>query len=222
MLPVITMSRRGVNEDEATALVIKARAIAAKYPMDVAVLSALAEAEHDAGNEVEAIAAADRALAIDPSAKNALLQKGLALFERASDADDRRAAYTAAMQPFEALNRLESDHPFPLIYGYRGYLARGEVPPQAARTALVRAARLAPFDHGLAFEVGSLFASEGSVAAAVGVLQPIAGNPHGDALSVLAKALIKYLDGKPEGVPVSLAGFERAVEQAKASEQPAR
>jgi tetratricopeptide (TPR) repeat protein len=222
MLPVITVSKRGVNEDQAKALVIKARAIAAKYPADVAVLSALAEAEHDAGNEIEAIAAADRALAIDPAAKDALLQKGLALFARASDADDRRAAYTAAMQPFEALNRLESDHPFPLIYGYRGYLARGEVPPQPARTALVRAARLAPFDLGLAFEVGSLFASEGSVAAAVGVLQPIAGNPHGDELSVLAKALIKYLDGKPEGVPVSLAGFARAVDQAEASDQPVR
>jgi tetratricopeptide (TPR) repeat protein len=221
MLPVITVSKRGVDEAQGKALITKARAIAAKYPADLAVLSALAEAEHDAGNYDAAITAAEKALAIDPAAKDALLQKGLSLFDRASDADDARAAYAEAMKPFETLNQLEGDHPIPLIYLYRGYGARGEIAPQPARSALVRAARLAPFDLGLACEVGSLFASEGSIAAAVSVLQPIAGNPHADALTVQAKALIKYLDGKPEGVPVSLSGFARAVEEAEEGDKPA-
>lgn len=220
MLPVIIVSKRGVNKDEAVSLVTKARAIAAEYPQDVTVLSALAEAEYDADNKDAAIAAADRALAIDSAAKDALLQKGLSLFALAVDTDDPSGAYTAAMAPFEALNRLEPDHPLPLIYQYRVHLARGEVPQQPARNALVRAARLAPFDLGLAFEVGSLVASEGSIAAAVGVLQPVAGSPHGGRLSAHAKALIEYLDGKPEGVPLNLAGFARAVDQAEASDQP--
>jgi tetratricopeptide (TPR) repeat protein len=207
MLPVITKSKRGVDREQARALVTEARAIAARYPQDVAVLSALSEAEHDAGNNVEAVAAADRALAINPAAKDALVQKGLALFELANDADDRDTAYAAAMEPFDALSRLEGDHPYPLIYRYRSYLARGAIPPQPARTGLVRAARMAPFDSGLAYQVGSLFASEGSVAAAIGVLQPVAANPHGDSLSEQARAMIAYLADKPEGVPVSFAAF---------------
>ncbi len=77
------------------------------------------------------------------------------------------------------------------------------MPPQSARSALVKAARLAPFDLGLAFQVGHLFASEGSVAAAIGVLQPIAANPHGSALSRQAQSTIEFLRTQPEGVPVN-------------------
>lgn len=220
MLPVIIVSKRGVDEERAASLVVKARAIAADYPQDVAVLAALAEAEHDSGNHSAAISAADKALLIDPMAKDAMLQKGLALFALAGEADEPKIAYSAAMSPFKALNALEVDHPYPLIYQYRSYLARGEIAPQTARSGLVRAARLAPFDLGLAFQVGSLFASEGSVEAAISALQPIAGNPHGDTLSLQAKALIEYLDGKPEGVPVSLAEFSRAFEMSNATKKP--
>ena len=71
MMPVRIRSRRGVDEDQAKALLTEARAVAARFPDDPAVLSALAEAEHDAGNDKEAIAAADGALAKDPSQVNA-------------------------------------------------------------------------------------------------------------------------------------------------------
>ncbi|QDM41695.1 hypothetical protein [Altererythrobacter sp. TH136] len=72
---------------------------------------------------------------------------------------------------------------------------------------LVKAARLAPFDLGQAFQVGHLFASEGSVAAAIGVLQPIAANPHGSALSRQAQSTIEFLRTQPEGVPVNFGSY---------------
>lgn len=218
MLPVIIRSKRGVDEAQAKDNLVKAQAVASQYPQDAAVLSALAEAEHDAGNLEAAITVADRALAVDPAAKNALVQKGLALFAQAEDADDLDAAYTKAMEPFVRLKGLESDHPYPLMYEIQAYYGRGEIPPQAPRSALVRAAKLAPFDLGLAYQVGQLFASEGSVKAAIGALQPIAADPHQGSFTARAKAMIAYLETKPEGVPV---GFAELFNSSKEPEEAA-
>eukprot|EP01041_Mallomonas_annulata_P029877 gene29877-51939_t len=66
MMPIILESKRGVDEESAKVLLPKAQAVAAKYPDDPAVLAALAEAEHDAGNYTEALAAADKALIAAP------------------------------------------------------------------------------------------------------------------------------------------------------------
>lgn len=207
MLPIIITSKRGVDEEEAKALLGEARAIAAKHGQDAAVLAALAEAEYDAGNHAESIAAADRAIAIDPTAKNAFVQKGLAMFALAPNADDPDAAYSAAMKPFQALNKLENDHPYPLIYFYRSYSERGREPSENARHALQRAAELAPFDQGLAWEAGQMLAQEGRVADAIFHLAPLAGNPHGGRAAAHANALIAFLGNKPDGTPVNLAEF---------------
>lgn len=221
MLPTIMASKRGVDDEQAKALVTAARTIAAKHH-DPAVLAALAEAEFDAGNRPEAIAAADRAIALDPAAKNAFVQKGLALFATVEDADDRDAAYLTAMRPFQALNRLENDHPYPLIYFYRSFTERGKDPPETARHALERAADLAPFDQGLAWEAGQMLAQEGSVAASIGRLSPLAANPHGGGLARLAQAMITFLGDKPEGVRVDLSNFAGPVPEIQAtSEEPA-
>lgn len=204
MIPVIMVSKRGVDREQATALLAKARQIAARHPADAAVLAALAEAEYDAGNRAEAIAAADRAIAADPQAKNAYVQKGLAMFALAAEADDSKAAYTRAMAPFQALNKLETDHPYPLIFYYRSFTERGEMPNETARHALERASTLAPFDLGLAFETAQMLALEGSVAAAVQTLQPIASSPHGGSFAAGAKDLMEFLRAQPDGKPVDL------------------
>ena len=211
MLPVITTSKRGVNDEQAAALLVKARAIAARYPQDAAVQAALAEAEFDAGNHAEAIAAADRAIASDAASKNALVQKGLAMFALAEDADDAGAAYKAAMAPFQALNRLEADHPYPLIYYYRSFAERGAEPNETARHALERASTLAPFDLGLAVSTGQMLAQEGKVGGAVATLQPVAASPHGGGIAAAAKAMIEFLRTQPEGEPVDFSKFAPAI-----------
>ena len=201
MMPVILESRAGVDRAEAAALVPAAREVAARFPKDAGVLAALAEAEYDAGNDAEAIAAADRAIAADPETKNAYVQKGYALFRQALEADDGAAAYTAAVKPFTALNRLENDHPLPLIYFYRSFAARGEAPPEQARHALERAAQLAPFDQALGMEVAVMLAAEGQPQLASYFLAPLAANPHGGKLASVAAELMTTLATAPEGQP---------------------
>lgn len=202
MMDVIIRSKRGVDDEKAETLARKARLIAAKYPNDPAVLEALAEAEYDAGNDDAAIAAADRSIAADQRSKNAYVQKGFALFRKAKDADDKDAAYSAAMQPFEALNALEADHTQPLIYYYRSFTHRGIAPPEGAKAALERATQLAPFDKDLAIEVAAMFALGGDPVLASYLLGPVAADPHGRKKARLAQAMIDFLKGKPAGRPV--------------------
>lgn len=204
MMPVIVRSRRGVDEKIASEVLAEARAIAGTYTNDANVQAALAEAEYDAGNDAEAIAAADRAIAADPKTENAYVQKGYALFRQARDSNDPTSAYAKAMGPFFRLNKLEPDHPLPLIYTYRSFQLRGIEPNENARHALERASIVAPFDLGLTFEVGTMLAKEGKIALARNFLQPVAASPHGGTVARIARSMIAQLDGKPEGEPVTL------------------
>ena len=199
MLPIIIRSKRGVDRETAQEVLADAREVAVAFPGDAGVLAALAEAEFDAGHDDAAIAAADAALAIDPAVKNALVQKGYALFRKAADADDEDAAYAAAMEPFAALNALEQDHPLPLIYYYRSFVERGQAPSENARHALERAAELSPFDHSLAMNAGVMQAREGKIAIARRTLGPIAADPHGGGMARAAQAFLDDLSDVPEG-----------------------
>lgn len=98
MMDVRIVSQRGVTREQALELVVEAREIAARFPNDPGVLTALAEAEYDAGNDDAAIMAADRAIAIDPMRPNAYVQKGYALFRKAENADDPETAYSEAIK----------------------------------------------------------------------------------------------------------------------------
>jgi len=198
MMPVRVRSRRGVDREEALELLGEARAVAARFPADPAVLAALAEAEYDAGNDAEAIAAADAALALDPSQVNAYVQKGYALFRRAAEAEDRVAAYRAAVAPFVALNQLENDHPLPLIYYFRSFAESGRRPPETAVQGLERAAELAPFDLGLRLNLASHQLAEGRIEEARGNFLPIAYSPHGGRMAEGARTVVERIDdGSP-------------------------
>lgn len=201
IMPLRMRSQRGVTREEALELLPDVQKVAKQYPNDPAVLTVLAEAEVDAGNNAAAIAAANAAIALDPKQRNAYVQKGYALFREAIDAEDPDSAYKAAMAPFSALNALENDHPLPLIYYYRSFVARGKEPPEQARHALERAAELAPFDHGLWVNVGAMQAAEGKIALAKESLSPVAANPHGGRTAVRAEALIAALQNATEGEP---------------------
>lgn len=201
ILPLVIRSQRGVSKEEAAKIVEEARKVANRFPEDAYVHAALAEAEFDAGEDERAVAAADRAIASNPNVKNAYVQKGYALFRQASEAADQAAAYKAAMVPWTQLNKLENDHPLPLLYYYRSYAARGIEPPDRARHALERAAQLAPFDRGLWFETGLMQASEGRVDLAIASLSPLSVDPHGGAMAKQAGALIAAMKAAPKDRP---------------------
>ncbi|MEO0591432.1 MAG: DUF1570 domain-containing protein [Pseudomonadota bacterium] len=205
VMPLRMRSQRGVTRDQAEELVLDVRKVAARYPDDPGVLAALAEAEYDAGNDDAAIAAADRAITLDPSRVNAYVQKGYALFRLAKDAsdEDQDAAYKRAMEPFTALNQIENDHPLPLIYYYRSYAQRGIAPPENARLALENAALLAPFDQSLWFDVALLQMQEGKIELARNALQPLAFDPHGGSKGARMRELMDLLEKAPEGKPIT-------------------
>lgn len=211
-MDVIMRSKRGVNSEEAQDVLADARSVAASHPGSAHALAALAEAEYDAGNDDEAIAAAQRAIAIDPTITNAYVQQGYALFRKAEEADDKEAAYAAAMKPFTALNRLESDHTQPLIYYYRSFSRRGIEPPEGAKLALERATQLAPFDKDLAIETAMMKAAEGDPVIARYLLAPVAADPHGGRRGRVAAALMNVLAQTPDGATVDLGAVRAQIE----------
>ncbi len=198
MMDLRIVSQRGVGREEALELVTDARAIASKYPDDPGVLIALAEAEFDAGYSDAAIAAADRALALDPRQVNAYVQKGYALFRKAEESGEK-GAFNAAIAPFTALNKIENDHPLPLIYYYRKFIEEGAEPTENARHALERASQIAPFDQPLALNAALMLAGEGKIALARSKLHPLTSNPHGGTLSEVAAKYHAALEAVEEG-----------------------
>lgn len=220
-MPLVIRSKRGVDREEAAKIVAEMRTVAAGFPNDAGVLTALAEAEYDSGNHDAAIAAADRAIAIDPGAKNAYVQKGYALFAEAEDAEDVDKAYEAAIEPFSRLNALENDHPLPLIYYYRSYGERGRAPSDTAKHALERAYQLAPFDHSLAIDVAMMQAAEGQIALAAQMLAPVVADPHGGDRASFAKDMTASLRQSTEGEPFDFAAFEVQRRASEASAGPA-
>jgi tetratricopeptide (TPR) repeat protein len=194
MMPVIIRSRVGVDQELAAAILADAQSIAAQYPDDPAVLSALAEAEHDAGNYAAAITAADRALARNPKEVNAYVQKGFALAAQAEDADDPEAMWREVRSVFVGLNRIENDHPLPLIWFYRSYIEQNQKPTALAVQGLRRALELAPFDGGLRMIVAEDYADSGEIASAIATLRPLANNPHDSELTMAAASYMAALE----------------------------
>lgn len=197
VMPVVIRSRRGVDDAQAKALLPEARAIAARFPKDAAVLSALAETEYDAGNDRESIAAADAAIAADPATVNAYVQKGLSQFRLAQDAEDKDAAYKAVRKTFAALNHVENNHPLPLFYYYESFVRQGRMPPPLAQQGLERASELAPFDLGLRMTLAMQQLRVGERDKARRNLAPVAYNPHGGRLAESAHLVLQRMDSDP-------------------------
>ncbi len=196
MAPILIRSKRGVNQEQAAELLIDARQVAVQYPRDPAVLAALAEAEFDAGNDAEAIAAADRALAMDLNSINAHIQKGYALARMAPDSEDEAAAWKQMRRQFVKLNKIENDHPIPLIQFYRSYREQGIKPPTIAVDGLARALELAPYDNDLRWMMANEFILQEKYDWAAHTLQPLAYSPHQSDMTERALALLKETEAK--------------------------
>src|SRR5690606_38989267 len=142
---------------------------------------------------------ADAALAKDKTQVNAYIQKGLALFELAQVAKpaDSAAAFARARTPFLALNRMEPDHPLPLIYNYRIAQLQGRGDNANAIKGLARAAEVAPFDGGLRMNLAMIQLRSGQRAVARWNLTPVAYNPHGGPMAQKAQEILARLDADP-------------------------
>jgi tetratricopeptide (TPR) repeat protein len=199
MMPVVVESKAGVTQEEAAALLPEARRIAAKHPDDPAVLAALAEAEFDAGNDDEAIAAAERALAIDRGQIDAYVQKGYALTRRVKTATLPNTAWKDVRSWWVKANKVENDHPIPLVQYYLSFVDQGERPSTAAVDGLEWAMQLAPFDGSLRWLVAAQMINDDRYADAATALAPLAYSPHPGEHTDRARRLLEEVEAKATG-----------------------
>jgi tetratricopeptide (TPR) repeat protein len=96
----------------------------------------------------EAIATADRALAVDPRSIVALTYKGWGTMEKAKDSPGS-ADWGAIRGYFSKANHLNPMAAEPLMLYYESYLKQGITPPAEAANGLLGALELAPEDGEL-------------------------------------------------------------------------
>jgi len=199
MMPTVIESKVGVTPEEALRLLPEARKVAALYSDEPTVLAALAEAEFDAGNNEAAVAAADRALAIDPKQINAHIQKGYALTRMVQSGALPKESWKDVRSQFVNANKVENDHPIPLMQFYLSYLEQGERPTKNAIAGLEWAMELAPFDASLRWLVAQQMVSDERFRDAVQTLAPLAYSPHPGEHTETARRLLKDVEARLEG-----------------------
>jgi tetratricopeptide (TPR) repeat protein len=198
VMPVVLRSKVGVTPEQALKLVPEARRIAARHPDDPAVLAALAEAEFDAGFDDAAIAAADRAIALDPNRINAHIQKGYALFARAKAGASSPESWKEVRGQFVKANQVEHDHPIPLVRFYLSYLEQGEPPTRNSVSGLEWAMQLAPFDPALRWMVVQQMIRDERLEEAARTVAPLAYSPHPGEHTERARQLLLEIESRIE------------------------
>jgi len=196
MMPTMIESKAGVDREEALQLVPEARKVAALYPDDTAVLSALAEAEFDAGNDDAAVAAADRAIAIDPKQINAHIQKGYAMARKVETGVLPKESWKDVRQQFIKANSVENDHPIPLVQFYLTYRKQGIPPTKNAIDGVEWALTLAPFDDSLRWLVAQQLVEDKRYKDALTTLGPLAYSPHPGEHTDAARQLLNEVEAK--------------------------
>ena len=177
IMPTTIRSGRGVGEKLAPKVLEGARKVAARFPNDPAVLAALAEAEQDAGNNKEAIAAADRALAASPSSGKAMVMKARALLAM-SEQEPAKTDWTALRALIGKANKLDPDAAEPLMLFYKTYAAQGIAPTRNAMEGLIYAQQLVPQDDTLRLLTVRALIGHKKLAEAERLFGPLAYDPH--------------------------------------------
>ena len=200
MLPVTVQvdrrfGQRGATDAAETASA--ARAVAAQYGQDAVVQAVLAEAELQAEDVAAALAAADRAVALDPGLVRGQAARLLALLRKAEKSGDM-ADLAAARGAVVTLNHLENDHPLPLILYHRSFMIEHRPASATALAGLARAVELAPFDLGLRMNLAMEYVRAGRSAEARAHLEPVAYSPHNSTLAEAAGQVLARIENDPK------------------------
>ncbi|MGB3378053.1 MAG: hypothetical protein WBH10_13435 [Allopontixanthobacter sediminis] len=199
-MPTRIKSRRGVDAEKAAEILPGIRLVGAKFPDDPFVQATLAEAEFDAGNDALAIAAADRSLAGDPSNISAHIQKIYATFRAAEDAGttDQNASWSALRNAIVAANKVENDHPIPLIYFFRSFGAQGKPASELAVQGLEQALSLAPYDVDLRLNVARQQIRDERFSSARQTLARLLLDPHKTGIAEVASDLMDRIEDEKD------------------------
>jgi tetratricopeptide (TPR) repeat protein len=177
------------------------RETVAQYPNDPEALHLLAVAERTSGNKSEALAAAARLLAIQPSHTGGMVEKSLDLSAMANSLSGARRE--AAAQEARALaikaNKANLDDPLPLLAYYQSFNLTGEQPTETAIEGLKKAVHLLPSNTTARQLLVDRFAADGDWQAAIYTLEPIANAPHDSPLRTTAREQMDRLEAHLAG-----------------------
>jgi tetratricopeptide (TPR) repeat protein len=202
MMPVRMRSVVGVSTETAPLLVPEARRVAIAHPNDAWVHRALAEVEYDAGNLVEAEAAADRAIALDHNMASALAYKGMIRARRAAaDPGVGADAWRDARSWYIRANRVDPDYALPLVLYFDSFVQAGQTPTANAANGLLRAVQLVPQDEGLRLRVGRELLRQGDLPSARRAIAPVAFSPHARGENV-ALLIVQQIDAGADAAAV--------------------
>lgn len=140
-----------------------------------------------------ALAAVDKALAIDPEDARANALKAEFLMDIARD-NDQPEFWAEARQHAIASNRASPDNPFPLSLYYKTYAEAGEAIPDMARGALARAFELAPEADELRVDYALDLALQGEFGTAMEVVEFLVASPHSEDRGKLAQKQIEAIE----------------------------
>jgi hypothetical protein len=209
---------RGTAPKERAPIALELRKLAAIHPGNASVLTSLAEAELDLGNDAASGVAAEAALKIEPQNGRALLWKGLSLsrpLARAADHDPVK--WKAARSWIVKANRANTDDPLPLFENYLSYTQAGMPPTEIAIKGLAMAVGLVPQESMLRFAYASALGGQKKYDEAIAVLGPVANSPHGGDSADAAQKLIAAITQAKASGTVPTFDFEalKAAEEAK-------
>ncbi|WP_152616251.1 hypothetical protein [Sphingomonas sp. ERG5] len=213
MMDARMRSARGVDSERAKKVFAQGKSVAARYPDDPVVQTWFAEMAYDAGEELAAEAAADRALARDPKSIPALLYKARVLLRRAEAAKADAKTWSAARNWVVKANHVDPNNAPALLLYYFSFQHQGTPPPPSAITGLRKAFYLVPQDPELRLLVARQDIMSGDSATARQTLAPLAYDPHA-AIDNPAARLIADLAAGKSGQD-ALTAFDAAVEHAR-------
>lgn len=171
---------QGYEQREAAGIASHVRDVAERFPTDPFALRMIMETQYLAGNNTEALAAADRLLAVEPGNARGLSTKGLIQVAAlaAARSTDPSAWRSARDFLVRAVNAAPTD-PVVLENYYRSFVAQGVMPPDDAQNALYSAMELAPSDGELRYELAKDFEQRHMIPEAIAIIRPIAYQvPH--------------------------------------------
>jgi tetratricopeptide (TPR) repeat protein len=185
---------RGTSEEEREPIAARLRAQIAKTPGNAALLTLLAEAELDLERYDAAIAAAEKAIAIDPKLSRAHLWRGTAMMQKHHKEDKQEEAkWKAARVAIVKANRADPDDALALYNYFLSFRMEGKETPAIAVDGLAKAVVLLPQVSDFRFPYAEALARNGSYKEAIAIMQPIANSPHKGEMATAAREIIAKL-----------------------------
>ncbi len=190
--------------DPDSQLLGRIRTVAQTYPNDPMVLTTLAEAELKLKNYPEAIKAADRAIAANPTSVEPLVTKGEALLNMAKKSRDA-GTFKQARTQFLAGNRLDKEDPQTLYLYYKSFIDEGAPINESARQAIHYAATLSPQDPEVQARSTVQYLRDGKVTEAKDRIASLAFSPHRNKGQKMAKSVYDLIEAGNKDAAIKLA-----------------